>query len=53
MTDCMLLPTLATNEWRCSSFMNSPPSPAVDDGPRKGALGEVWAFLNRDVRTFK
>ena len=33
--------------------MNSPPSPAVDDGPRKGALGEVWAFLNRDVRTFK
>jgi hypothetical protein len=33
--------------------MNSPPSPAVDDGPRRGALGEVWAFLNRDVRTFK
>jgi hypothetical protein len=33
--------------------MNSPPSPAVYDGPRKGALGKVWTLLNRDVRTFK
>lgn len=33
--------------------MNSPPSPAVDEGRRKGPLGKVWAFLNRDVRTFK
>src|SRR5450830_22188 len=33
--------------------MNSSHSPTVDDWPRKGALGEMWAFLNRDVRTFK
>ena len=33
--------------------MKSPPSPAVDDRLRKGTLSEVWAFLNRDVRTLK
>lgn len=33
--------------------MNSPRTPPVENGPRKGALGEAWAFLNRDVRTFK
>jgi len=33
--------------------MNSPPSAAVVDRPRKGALGEIWAFLNQDVRMLK
>lgn len=33
--------------------MDSPSSPAVDNGPHKGTLGEVWAFVNRDIRTFK
>ena len=36
-----------------SIFMNQPPSPAVDDGARKSLLGELWSFLNRDVRTFR
>jgi len=33
--------------------MNIPPSPAVDDQSQKGPFGEMWVFLNRDVRTFK
>lgn len=32
--------------------MNKHPSPAVDNGTRKGTLGELWDFLNRDIRTF-
>jgi len=28
-------------------------SPAADDQPQKGTFREMWAFLNRDVRTFK
>lgn len=34
------------------NIMKKPPSPAVDDGPRKDLLGKIWKFLNRDIRTF-
>ena len=33
--------------------MNNPPSTAADDQSQRGPFGEIWAFLNRDVRTFK
>lgn len=33
--------------------MKSPPAPAVDDRLPKGTLSEMWAFLNRDVRTLR
>jgi hypothetical protein len=33
--------------------MKSPPSAAVEDRPQKGNFSEIWAFLNRDVRTLK
>jgi hypothetical protein len=33
--------------------MKSPPAPDLDEGAPKGTLGDVWAFLNRDVSTFR
>jgi len=33
--------------------MKSLSSSPVEDRPKKGALSEIWAFLNRDVRTLK
>lgn len=33
--------------------MNSPPTSAYDDGPRKGTTGKLWTFLNRDVLALK
>jgi hypothetical protein len=42
---------VATNK-DAGKLMNSPRSPTVDDGRQKGPLGELWALLNRDVRSF-
>lgn len=52
LTACARLHWRPTNGVAVNS-MNSPPPPAVGDWPRNGTLGKVWAFLNRDVRTFK